>query len=116
MKNYNELSSRQQQRRRAKIQDGVREYLRSLPASNGLEPISLHLGSQDDNNEQFSVSLEDDAKARAIVTRKEDESDDALLPKIAFILLKYGVSKECYHELSMCIPGMLRSYKVMQCI
>ena len=39
VKNYNELSSHQQQRRRAKIQDGVREYLRSLPASNGLEPV-----------------------------------------------------------------------------
>jgi len=77
VKNYNELSCCQQQRGQAKLQEGVHEYLRSLPASNGLEPVSLNLSLQDDSSKQFSVNLDNGAKARAIVARSEDELDDA---------------------------------------
>ena len=40
----------------------------------------------------------------------EKDSDD--VPNVAYLLLKYGVSIEFYHELTMVFDNLPRSYKV----
>jgi len=36
---------------------------------------------------------------------------DAVIPNVAHLLLQYGVSMECYHEITQIISGS-KSYKV----
>ena len=40
-----------------------------------------------------------------------DQHHEAI-PSLAYILLKYGVLQKFYHEMSMSIPELHRSYKV----
>ena len=46
----------------------------------------------------------------------EDEpcqsNHDDLIPSFLYLLLKYGVSNECYHEMTMFLPELPKSYKV----
>ena len=56
----------------------------------------------------------DGTKASSTMHTATHQNDDydAAIPNIACLLLKYGASQECYHELSMCIPDLPRSHKV----
>ena len=48
-------------------------------------------------------------KIRAI--KQNEEIMDSAIPNVAHILLRYGVSMECYHEITKIIGGP-KSYKV----
>lgn len=49
----------------------------------------------------------------AEVKRQSDlEEDCYYVPQVAYLLLKYGVSIDFYHELSMVFDALPKSYKV----
>ena len=57
--------------------------------------------------EKMNIKLSDKAAGT-----DETNDPDKHIPSIALLQLKYGLSKECYHELTMLSKDLPRSYKV----
>ena len=107
-KDYQDLGDRQKQRRKQQIKKAVNSSLNSFKEI-GLAPVSLELRSTDrSDDESFTIMLDG---SKCTKNSHNDQHHDAI-PSLAYLLLKYGVSQKFYHELSMSIPELPRSYKV----
>ena len=72
----------------------------------GLELVSLYLKYQ--NQSKVSVKLGHcDEACQSTATNHDD-----LIPSFLYLLIKYGVSNECYHEMTMLLPELPISHKV----
>jgi len=106
-KDYQDLGDRQKQRRKQQIKKAVNSSLNSFQEI-GLAPVSLALRSTDSSDEPFTIMLDG---SKCTKDSHNDQHHD-VIPSLAYLLLKYGVSQKFYHELSMSIPELPRSYKV----
>lgn len=70
----------------------------------GLNVSSIQLQTTSNN----VVNLQLIPKKRA----ESDHGNDDYVPNIAYLLMRYGVSMEFYHELSMVVDDLPRSHKV----
>jgi len=103
-RDYEELKPRQRSRRRWQIGRAVRGFTSPL-IDIGLKVIGLKFQTSYGN----ILPIQLGRKIRSINQR--DENMDAIIPNVAHLLLRYGVSVECYHEITKIIGGP-KSYKV----
>lgn len=47
-------------------------------------------------------------------SQEPSESESTIIQEVLFLLEKFGISDECYHEMTMILPCLPRSYKVKQ--
>lgn len=105
-KDYEMIGSRQQCRRRELIKEKIINFAAPLQTS-GLQVVSVQL--QTHSKKLVHLQLVPGEKPQ--LSNMDQNSE--LIPNIAYLLLRYGVSMECYHELSMVVDGLPKSYKVM---
>ena len=72
----------------------------------GLELVSLYLKYQNESEVSVKLGLGDEA-CQSTATNHND-----LIPSFLYLLLKHGVSNECYHEMAMLLPELPISHKV----
>ena len=72
----------------------------------GLAPVSLYLKSQNDSEVSVKLGLGDET-CQSTATNHDD-----FIPSFLYLLLKYGVSNECYHEMTMLLPDLPKSHKM----
>ena len=72
-----------------------------------LSHVSLQLRTS--NNAQISVKLGDKLCQCTTVSGNYGK----VIPSLLYILLKYGASNECYHEMTMLFLELPKSYKVI---
>ena len=101
---YEKVGPKQQCRRRNEIKEHI-FGLTSSYSTIGLQVISVQLETSCGN--AVNLQLMPAADVRQCETEKDDE-----IPNVAYLLLKYGVSIEFYHELTMIFDNLPRSYKV----
>ena len=97
------MSEQHKQRRKKEIKDKVNNYLNGLQEI-GLEPVSLHLKTQDEQHISVKLGLENESACYS--------NHDDIIPSLLYLLLKHGISNECYHEITMLVPELPKSYKV----
>ena len=107
-KSYEDVGERQKRRKRAEIKSSVNLYLAPL-ANAGLKATGLQLETVQ-TKEKMRIKLSPDNTADLLTNETNDP--DKHIPSVAFLQLKYGLSKECYHELAMLSEDLPRSYKV----
>ena len=87
------------------IKDKVNNCLNGIQEI-GLEPVSLYLKYQNQSEVSVKLGLCDEA-CQSTATNHDD-----LIPSFLYLLLKYGVSNECYHEMTTLLPELPISHKV----
>ena len=101
-KDYENIGTRQQCRRQQKIKEQFLGFASPLCAT-GLQLISIQ--PQTTNNNTVNLQL---MPAQC----SDMDKDSPCVHNIAYLMLRYGVSMEFYHELSMIADGLPKSYKV----
>ena len=112
-KPFSVLSKRQQRRRKATLKTSITNCLNSCKAANGLKTVSVTLKTKDDHkiNLECMNGSSEDKENQSSITDVEGVCYQS--PKsILYLLMKYGVSMEFYHELSMMFKSMPRTYQV----
>ena len=111
-KKVDEVSPRQKRRKLNQFRSFAEKAL-WFAESFGLTPQSLTLSTESD--EQYTLQL---GESRSSISTKDTPSDSAIstasIHETLYLLEKFGVSDEFYHELSMHYPSLARSYKVKQ--
>lgn len=104
-KDYDELSDRQQRSRKTQIKDHINSHLSQLHKI-GLQPLSLKLQS---SNQEVFINLNE-----GIINPRNEVKEDRgkLAPDMLYLLLRYGISQESYHEIAMHCPSLPRLYQV----
>ncbi len=113
-KKVDEVSPRQKRRKLNQFKSFAEKAL-WFAESFGLTPQSLTLSTQSD--ERYTLQLSTGTgDSRSSLCRKDTESavTTASIHETLYLLEKFGVSDEFYHELSMHHPSLARSYKVKQ--
>ena len=105
-KNYEELSSRQQRNRRYQIRNNAIQYFEHYISQIGLQAYSLNLKTTTGN--LFKLTLSSDLDPEPVTQPKHLNITSNLI----LLVLKYGISQECYHELTKELDSLPRSYKV----
>jgi len=96
-----------QKDRRLKI---IRKQLINFSAPllvTGLQVVSVELRTA--GGHHINLQLIPRSKKRIFNTNIQDNS---YIPNVAYLLLKYGVSYEFYHELTMLFKNLPRTYRV----
>ena len=75
-----------------------------------LEPVSLHFKTQNESEVFVKLGLDDETCQSTI------PNHDDLIPSFLHLLLKYGVSNECYHEMTKLLPELPKSHEVANCL
>ena len=101
---YDELGPRQQRNRRQLIRGQILNFTRPLMMI-GLQAINVEMVTLSGN--LVDVPIEP-SETRLI---QQMNAEDELIPKIAYLQYKYGISAECYLELTKIIGGP-KAYKV----
>ena len=105
-KNYEELSSRQQRNRRHQIRNNAIQYYEHYISQIGLQAYSLNLKTTIGNLVQLNLSSD-----REPVTATTTEPQLLnVTSNLIFLLLKYGISQECYHELTKELDSLPRTF------
>ena len=107
-KNYDDLSSRQQRQRKLQIKQNSAQFLEEHLREIGLKPHSLSLETT--NGSLLQLSLSDSPTVSSNTTACHSDRD--VTKNLLYVLMKYGVSMECYHELSKEFPCLPKSYLV----
>ena len=102
-KDYDELSDWHKRRRKKEIK--VNYYLNGLQEV-GLEPVSLHLKTQNESEVFVRLGLDDET------CQSTSPNHDDLIPSFLYLLLKYGLSNEYYYEMTKLLPELPKSHKV----
>lgn len=98
-KSFDDVDKRQRRRKVQTVKEGVRKALWFCD-SFGLELLSISLKSKGGK----SISLDYSSEMHIVTTNDNQEL------AILFLLDKFGISDEVYHELSMINPFLPRSY------
>lgn len=104
-------SSHHQRRRRAEIHTNIEKRVSDPMLSIGLAVDSVQIRDMDTDN-SFRISLLPDCATSAAGEQNEGQH----IPQISYLLLKYGVSMQFYHELSMECDELPRSYLVIMTV
>ena len=78
----------------------------------GLIPQYLSLNT--DTDEEIVLPLSDAAKSITPPTATKPEISDDTMRQTLYLLERFGVSDQFYHELSITYPCLARSYKIKQ--
>ncbi len=105
-KTYNEVQPRQEQRKVRIIKTAAEPALCFIE-SFGLFVEKVVLKSKDDDVVELNYSFPSSATDTVTDTEPDTSIDETL-----YQLEKFGVSDECYHELTMIHPNLPRSYQV----
>lgn len=100
------MSSRQQRNRKQQIRNNAIQYFERYIGHIGLKPYSLNL--QTTNGDLVHLNLSSDPVAN-MTTKPKSYS---ITKNLQLLLLKHGISQECYHELAQEFDCLPRSYKV----
>jgi len=103
--NYEKIEKRQRDRHLKIIREQLLKFSAPLLAT-GLQLVSIELKTT--SGRHFILELT--PKPRVCSTRLSQ--DNKFVPNVAYLLLKYGVSFEFYHELTMLFKNLPRSYRV----
>jgi len=98
---YEDVGTRQKQRRHSQIKDDVETILGPPLAAIGLYVKSLKLSTE----EQDPV---------IVVDEENIDMEHHHIATLTYYILRHGVSMEFYHEMSMLFKDLPRSYKVQQ--
>ena len=107
-KDYSDLSNRHQRRRKAEIRNDIEKNISDPLLSIGLTVETVTLKEINTNN-SFQISISNNVQQQP---KGEVIKEGVHIPEICYLLLKYGVSFKCYHELAMECTELPRSYKV----
>ena len=68
------------------------------------------------NNERVELNFSSAGTSSNKEEQPEEpsESESTIMKEVLFLLEKFGISDECYHEMTMILPCLPRSYKVKQ--
>ncbi len=105
-KTYDEVQPRQKQRK-VRIMKTAAEQALCFIESFGLSVEKVVLKSKDDDVVELNYSFPSSATDTVTDTEPDTSIDETL-----YLLEKFGVSDECYHELTMIHSNLPRSYKV----
>ena len=103
-KEYEGLGPRQKLNRRHQIQEQLLDFTRPLMMI-GLQAINIEMVTAEGTPVNIPI---EPPETRLI---QQINNDDDLIPKIAYLQYKYGISAECYLELTKIIGGP-KAYKV----
>lgn len=105
--NYAILGPVQKSRRRKEIGRAILEYTSPL-STIGIQVASVNL-VQTTTKSIIPLQLFPNIR---VLKEKETRNDSNIIPQVSQLLLRYGVSEECYHEITQVIGGP-KSYKVI---
>ena len=105
-KTYDEVQPRQKKRKVRTIKTAAEQALCFIE-SFGLSVEKVVLKSKDDSVVELNYSSPSSPTNTATDPEQDTSVDETL-----YLLEKFGVSDECYHELTMIHPNLPRSYKV----
>ena len=114
-KKVDEVSPRQKRRKLNQFKSFAEKAL-WFAESFGLTPQSLTLNSAG-TDEQYTLKLSEHGSSSSTqhtMIRSSTTIPTASIHETLYLLEKFGVSDEFYHELSMRHPSLARSYKVKQ--
>ena len=109
--NYANLGIVQKSRRRKQIERAILQYTSSLSAI-GLKVVGISLLQ---TTTQTVITLQLFPNIRVLKEREAINESDNIIPQVSQLLLHFGVSEECYHEITQIIGGP-KSYKVKWCV
>jgi len=101
--NYATLGDVQKSRRRKEIGRAILDYTSPI----GIQVASVNLLQTTTK----SIILLQLFPSIRVLKGKEAQNDSCIIPQVSHLLLRYGVSEECYHEITQIIGGP-KSYKV----
>lgn len=104
---YANLGDVQKSRRRKQIGRAILKYTSSL-SEIGIQVVGVNLLQ---TTTQSVIPLQLFPKIRVLKEREEINESDNIIPQVSQLLLRFGVSEECYHEITQIIGGP-KSYKV----
>ena len=93
--------------REKQIKDLINSQLHQLHKI-GLKPVSIKL--QSSSQAEISINLDKENINPRIAAELEDRREYA--PDMLYLLLRYGISQESYHEIAMRCPQLPRLYQV----
>ena len=105
---YDELGPRQQRNRRQQIRGQILNFTRPLMMIS-LQAINVEMITL--SGSLVDVPIEPSETRLIQQMNADDLAEDELIPKIAYLQYKYGISAECYLELTKIIGGP-KAYKV----
>ncbi len=103
-----EVQDRQRRRKLTTLKESCQQAL-SFTRSYNAELTSIFLRTKT-TNDKIIIDYEEPGLPPPIAS--SSCSDD--VQRVLYLLDRYGVSDHFYHELSMTVPSLLRSYKVKQ--
>ena len=110
-KKVDEVSPRQKRRKLDQFRSFAEKAL-WFAESFGLTPQSLTLSTKSD--EQYTLQLGESLRSSTSTKGTPSAISTASIHETLYLLEKFAVSDEFYHELSMHHPSLARSYKVKQ--
>jgi len=102
------IGDRQKRERRSQIKRSTNQFLHYLIDGIGLKPQSMMLETSKGNTEEWDFQSNSRKRASNPADRPQEVTKSLL-----YILLKFGISQECYHELTQEFPCLPRTYKVI---
>jgi len=102
------LSDSQKRERRSQIKDKTNVFLDTLVGQIGLKPHSMKLETTSGHLVDF------DFQSRKRPHNSDQDKPQEITNNLLYILMKYGISFECYHELTQQYPCLPRTYKVIK--
>jgi len=107
-KPFEKLSDRQQRRRKVEIKHALGTICSGL-TNTGLSLTSIQLETAESHQK---INIDMQPPQCSTDSNDNDSNTDDLIPDMAYLMLKYGVSFECYHELCARFKDLPRAYKV----
>lgn len=107
IKPYDELCDRSQRRKRKEVGDAVKVFLGELEEKVGIIPLRIELEST--KQKPISIPLNGSRSSN----KEQEEPDNHITEKILYVLMKYNISMQGYHDLSMIVDSLPRSNQVL---
>lgn len=105
------MCDRQKQRRRTEIGNKLQEYLGVLDQEAGLLPVTLETQTTK-CHDSVSIPLSNSSVDGASSSSPSAHSDEIPLESVQYLIMKYNIPLQFYHELSMLFSDLPRSHKV----
>ena len=111
-RDYDTLSSRHQRERKQQIKENTKKYLEQLTGQIGLKPVSV--GLETSKGELIHLNLSPTPNTSSSTPKRSvpPSNSQVVSNNLLYLLLKYGMSQKCYHELTQEFDCLPRSYKV----
>ena len=106
------MCDRQKQWQRTEIGNKLQEYLGVLDQEAGLLPVTLETQTTK-CHDSVSIPLSNSSVDGASSSSPSAHSDEIPLESVQYLIMKYNIPLQFYHELSMLFSDLPRSHKVI---